>query len=314
MPAGALTGGTIAQPRSAAWALRWRATSKQTTAAAIAAFEALGPSGVGDGQPAVDGGVGGQPVRLVADGQREPAGEVGVGVGRAGGRGGAEHPEAGRSQLPQLDVVDDRQQEQRAGRGPHDLRVGRVDGVRGEHDRLGPGRLGRPQDGAEVARIGQADGDDDEAGVSQDLASRRAVAHDGQQRLWCLRGRHPLQDAGGQRRAGGAGEHPAGRRRALRHVDRLELVTRLHGDRGEGRALDHQRALLPARTAAPQEAPQSLDLRVGVGQSAQDAASRPPWAAATMALKARGSVTARSARTLRSTSIPAECSPAMNRL
>ena len=54
--------------------------------------EALGPSGVGDGQPAVDRRVGGQPVRLVADGERQPAGQVGVGVGRAGGRGGAERP------------------------------------------------------------------------------------------------------------------------------------------------------------------------------------------------------------------------------
>ena len=155
-------------------------------------------------------------MRLVADGERQPAGQVGVGVGRAGGRGRAEHPEAGRPQLAQLDVVDDRQQEQRAGRRPHDLRVGRVDGVRREHDRVGPGRLGRPQDGAEVARIGQADGDDDEAGAGQDLGRRGAVADDGQQGLRRLRGRHPLQHAGRQRRAGHTGEHPARRRRALR--------------------------------------------------------------------------------------------------
>ena len=76
-------------------------------------------------------------------------------------------------------------------------------------------------------------------------------------------------------------------------------------------SLDDERTVLDTRTAAPEQAPQSLNVCVRVGERVAQSAA---LAAATTAVKAAASVTARSASDLRSTSIPAAFSPAMNRL
>ena len=100
-----------------------------------------------------------------------------------------------------------------------------------------------------------------------------------------------------------------------RHVLPLELPARGDGLLDECRTLDDENTLVDTRTAAPQEAPQSLNLGVREGEPvglgcAQSAA----LACSTRAVNAAASVIARSASILRSTSMPAALRPAMNRL
>ncbi len=75
--------------------------------------------------------------------------------------------------------------------------------------------------------------------------------------------------------------------------------------------LDDERTVVGTRTAAPEQAPQPLDLGVVERQRVVQSAA---LADATSDANAAASVTARSARILRSTSMPAALSPAMNRL
>ena len=87
----------------------------------------------------------------------------------------------------------------------------------------------------------------------------------------------------------------------------------------QGRAVDDHRTLLQTRAAAPREAPQSLDTRMPGADRLPDvvqarSSAKASVAASTRAVNAAGSWTARSASTLRSTSISARRSPAMNRL
>jgi hypothetical protein len=91
----------------------------------------------------------------------------------------------------------------------------------------------------------------------------------------------------------------------------LDLPAGGHGLADQRRPFDDERTFLRTRTAAPQEAPQSLDLRVGEGQWFAQSADR---ACSTNAVNVAGSVTAMSASTLRSTSMPAAFRPAMKRL
>ena len=80
-------------------------------------------------------------------------------------------------------------------------------------------------------------------------------------------------------------------------------------------ALDDEHTLFVTRTAAPQEAPQSLNPLVRERESSSvRGAQRAALAASVSAVNATGSVMARSAITLRSTSMPAALRPAMNRL
>ena len=76
-------------------------------------------------------------------------------------------------------------------------------------------------------------------------------------------------------------------------------------------ALDDERAVVRTRTAAPEQAPQPLDLGVVERQRFVQSAA---LADATSDANAAASVTARSARILRSTSMPAALRPAMKRL
>ena len=59
--------------------------------------EALGPAVVADRHPLVDRGIVGQPVCLVADDERDPPGQIGLGVGGPSVRRRADGPQAGRS-------------------------------------------------------------------------------------------------------------------------------------------------------------------------------------------------------------------------
>jgi len=80
-------------------------------------------------------------------------------------------------------------------------------------------------------------------------------------------------------------------------------------------ALDDEHTLLVTSTAAPQEAPQSLNPLVRERESSRVwGTQRAALAASVSAVKATGSEMARSAITLRSTSMPAALRPAMNRL
>jgi len=102
-----------------------------------------------------------------------------------------------------------------------------------------------------------------------------------------------------------------------------ENRARLEGDRQQFRALYHQGALGASQTALPQQLPDPPNPMVGRGESGlvQGLASALVRASVSASLatctneaNASGSVTARSARTLRSTSTSARCSPAMSRL
>ena len=98
-------------------------------------------------------------------------------------------------------------------------------------------------------------------------------------------------------------------------ADELPLELAAGGDRlgNQERPLDDERALLVPGTATTEQAAQSLNLWAGESQLS-GRRYRADRAASTRRPKATGSVTARSARILRSTSIPAAESPAMNRL
>ncbi len=107
------------------------------------------------------------------------------------------------------------------------------------------------------------------------------------------------------------------------HVDRLDHRSGIQGHRQQFRSLDDQGALRAPKAPLAEELSESADPLVGVGQSdlTQDPVSAPAGAAASASLatwtreaKASGSVTARSASTLRSTSTSARWRPAINRL
>src|SRR5262249_26786664 len=91
-------------------------------------------------------------------------------------------------------------------------------------------------------------------------------------------------------------------------LERMAMVERVTD---EVRAFEHKSPFVPSVAAPMGQAPQPLNPRV---------ASRKPrrrgqaLTLATRPANAAGSVTARSARILRSTSMPASRSPAMNRL
>ena len=99
--------------------------------------------------------------------------------------------------------------------------------------------------------------------------------------------------------------------RVGRAVTTLDLPS--GGDRlaQQPEALDNEHTVLVTRTATPQEASQSLNPRVRVGEQF---AQRAAFAAVVKAANAAASVTARSASILRSTSMPAAFNPAMKRL
>ena len=84
--------------------------------------------------------------------QVELAARVGGQQGEPGGGAGVEHGGG-------VAVAGQRQVEDAAGGGPHRLAVVRVDGVAGEHHRVGARGVGHPDHRADVARVGDAGAD-----------------------------------------------------------------------------------------------------------------------------------------------------------
>ena len=116
---------------------------------------------------------------------------------------------------------------------------------------------------------------------------------------------------------------PLVRRAFGRDVEGLDRMTRLERTPDELGTLGHEGAFAPARRALLQEPPQPANPpvreREPLAQEATSATSRAPATSAscevrTSAANAAGSVTARSASTLRSTWTPAWCRPLMSRL
>ena len=150
--------------------------------------------------------------------------------------------------------------EHRTGARPDDLRVERVDRTRGQHDGVDARGLGRPQDGSEVARITESVGHDHERRHRGGRHIESRHPDDGEVRLRVLGRRHPFDDAVRQLEDRCGNTH--GERSPGATYSRFDLPAA--GDRltNEDGALDDEAAFFETRTAAPEEAPQSLNLRV----------------------------------------------------
>ena len=141
------------------------------------------------------------------------------------------------------------------------------------------------------------------------------LAHDGQERLRGFGGGHPLEHTFGERIHRGVRADSASTGRHELGLDLPPSIDRLTDQRG---SFHDERTVVGTRTAAPREAPQSLNLGARehepmIGRMARCAQSA-ALAEATSALNAAASVMARSASILRSISMPAALRPAMNRL
>ena len=224
--------------------------------------------------------------------------------------------------------------EERAGRRADRLGVVGVDRLAGiDHESRSRG-VRRPQHRAGVAGIAHADQDDDQGAVPgrpRTRPGRRLLEHgeDGEHGLGRDGVCHPLQHAGAQ----GEHPHPGGIGAAAhlldgaivgavgRDVEGLDRNGRVERAADELCSLGHEGALAPARRTLLQQPAQPADPPVREGQplgqeatSATGALDSASCAVATSAPKASGSLTARSARTLRSTSTPVRCNPLMSLL
>ena len=280
---------------------------------------------------------------LVAEDQGERLGQGGLVEGGAGVRVGADQPQAppaqGGAQLRPRRPGRHRQVEQAAGGGPHRLGALEVDRPAGGDDGVGPEGVGRAQHGAGVARVAdlgqhahQARGrrqrlqGPEHARQHRDQALRGGgVGQGGQHRLGHQR--HPGAALAGQvDQAGVAGRGPLGGQQAVGDVAGLE------GRPDPLRPLQQEAAIGPGPRRRPGELARRPHRGVaGAGDHVHGAAgaarqalpleplepleSFRPWRAlVTRLANVRGSVTAMSARTLRSTWMPARRSPEMNRL
>ena len=138
----------------------------------------------------------------------------------------------------------------------------------------------------------------------------RPLSDDGEEPARRLDVRDSLGDSLGERerRAGSVDRLDPGR-----YVVGLDRPAGGDGLADQNLALDDKCTFVGTRTAAPEKAPQSLNLWVRIAKfwlmTQSDA-----FATSTRRPNAAGSETANSARILRSTSMPAVLSPAMNRL
>jgi len=132
----------------------------------------------------------------------------------------------------------------------------------------------------------------------------------GEKGLRRLGGGNSLNDVGGEIEDGAAGAFNGFA--AGCYILRLNLPAGAERFFNENTPFDDKRTFVPTSTAAPQEAPQSLNIWVLERQRRAQASAA--LADATSLPNDSMSVTARSARILRSTSMPAALSPAMKRL
>ncbi len=237
----------------------------------------------------------------------------------------------------------DRQVEDAADARAHGLGVVEVDGVAGQHDRVGPQRVGGADEGAGVAGL---------AHVGSDHHQRRSAAGGGERRLRrdveerahgddpgrghavAERGQGTVVDQGDARAPAPPARRTARRRRGSRRPRRrspprgrprralgpsarnsrrsvrterrlslrASLTRRLPTVKGVIRGLDR----LDRRWARDRRPQEALGALTSSGRAA--------LAVSTSTAKAGASLTARSARILRSTSTPARLSPWMKRL
>ena len=177
--------------------------------------------------------------------------------GHIGGEGPvARAPKQG-DRLQRLPCLDHREVEQRSGRGPHALGIGRVDRAGGQGHPGGARRVGHPDQGARVAGVGHLVGEDDLAGTREcgHLGERgRLPATDRDDPLRGLRGHEP-GEAG---RVDHMQRHS--RRVARRHhlgtpIDPV-LVDEHLDDRPGGQGLTHR-----LRALRQEQAPRTPELR-----------------------------------------------------
>ena len=236
--------------------------------------------------------------RLVADDDQCRLGEVGLGVPAhrtslvgcrqiARMRRGAERAKAARRGTQRAQHIVDRHVdnhrdfEQRAGTRANDLGVEHVDRATGQDDGIGSGRLGGAEHRARVARVVDPVG---RRGRTSHRPARRATPLDGERR------RAPVAASRSRRRAPSRWARARARRRRPDRpwgVDttvpggdehRLQLPTGADRLIDQRWTLDHERTFVETRTAAPQEAPQSLNLWVRVRELVAQSAA---FAAAT---------------------------------
>ena len=283
-------------------ATRWSASAASSAGrpqASLPNSQAVGPASGASYEPHLAGAVGGQ------------HGQPGVLRGAHRGLGG------------RLDG--ERQVEERPDAGPDRLGVVGVDGAAGEHHAVGAGRVGAADHGAGVARVADVGADRDQPGAGErprptGTSTKRQSAttpaglteSDSEARARSSTMVEP--DAVGQHRAGRPGRantsstQPASSAAstALRAVGKEEPP--LGADRAAARTCE-----APSGGRCPPSR--------GVGVQAEASAwgaltssGRAALATSTSALNAAMSLTARSARILRSTSTPARPRPWMNRL
>ena len=303
--------------------------------------EALGAAVDRDPDPVVGGAgeLGGQPPGLVAE---QPGGRAARAARRRRrGRPRRRRRRRARSRPAAWAAADrgervgldrDREVEQAADAGPHGLGVVGVDRVAGQHDGVGAGRVGGADHGAGVAGVADVGADRRPgrvdrrgASVERDVEEAADRDHAGRGDAVAERGQRPVVDQG-------PGRAPAAARSAYCSVAAGVANT---STTQPGTASAPATAFGPsarksrrsARTGRRLSLRASLTRALPAGQRAWSGASgrrRPSGAltssgsaalaVSTSALNAATSLTARSARILRSTSTPARFRPWMNRL
>ena len=223
--------------------------------------------------------------------------------------------------------------EQRAGRGPHALRIGRVDGAVAAHHGVDPGGVRRPDDGAQVAGVAHVDAHDDEGGAGQARRAGSGRTETTASRGWGVTveatrsitpgARSKTRPPPARTRSVTVDARPA-RRPLGGDVDGLDVGAGGQRHRQQFRPLDHHDLLGGPQAPPLRRSWRSLRTRWWVKarpdwvrnrpRRSQAAVARASLATCTSEANASGAVTARSARTLRSTSTSARCRPAMKRL
>ena len=152
----------------------------------------------------------------------------------------------GVDRLQRLARLDDRQVEQRPGRGAHALGVRRVDRAGRQGHARGPGRVGHADQGAGVARVGHLMGEHDLAGTVRSRPRRRAwpAPSDRPRRLPAGSGpRRARRTPRHRPRAAATPDGTGGRHHLVATIDPVLVDEHLDGSPGGQGLTDRLRAL-----------------------------------------------------------------------
>ena len=272
------------------------------------------------------GQLGGQAPGLVAEQPRSRAGQRGVVEPHLAGAVRSEHGEPGvlrrahRGLGGRLDG--ERQVEERADAGPDRLGVVGVDGAAREHHRVRAGRVGAADHGPGIAGVADVGADRHQPRARQRLGERdvdEAAQRDhagrahrvGQQLERAVLDPGHADPVGQDRELDvGAGEDLLDAAGLEGGLDGVRAVGKEQPPLGAFRAAAEPAYFLQAGVARLQR----RDQAEASARGALTSSGRAALATSTSALNAAMSLTARSARILRSTSTPARPSPWMNRL